>query len=216
VPSNTCAVTLTATSQETCRGTWITHTTTCPVATAPLLAINVNCPANPVSPVGPITYSGSVSNAGNITLTNILVFSSQPTNRTLLLGPVTLAPAASASFSGSYTPVGGANPTTNLITATGLDICQARPMNAGASCLVLVAPVGFAQVVGAPTVAGGSINLSFPTEKGKYYTVQQKNSLKDPTWTDLTTVVGTGGSMTITDALAAQEPTRFYRIIVTP
>jgi hypothetical protein len=38
--------------------------------------------------------------------------------------------------------------------------------------------------------------------------------LNDPTWTDLKTVAGTGGNVLITDATAAQQPTRFYRVMV--
>ena len=44
VPFNICAVTVTVTSQETCKGTWITNTVSCPVATTALLALTQNCP----------------------------------------------------------------------------------------------------------------------------------------------------------------------------
>jgi hypothetical protein len=45
------------------------------------------------------------------------VFSSQPSN-TLVLGPITLDPGASAPFSGSYIAIGGSDPTTNSIIVT--------------------------------------------------------------------------------------------------
>ena len=47
-------------------------------------------------------FSGSVSNRGNVTLTNVHVFSSQPVANSLVLGPITLAPGAVAIFAGSY------------------------------------------------------------------------------------------------------------------
>jgi len=66
---------------------------------------------------------------------------------------------------------------------------------------------------------GVGLSLSIPTEIGKSYTVQYKNNLTDPTWTDLVppgSVSGTGGPLTITDPTPAGQPTRFYRIMVTP
>jgi hypothetical protein len=37
------------------------------------MVVTQNCPVNPVGPGTILTYSGSVSNAGNITLTNVVV-----------------------------------------------------------------------------------------------------------------------------------------------
>jgi hypothetical protein len=70
--------------------------------------------------------------------------------------------------------------------------------------------------ISAPMMAHGILSLSFPTENGKSYAMQYKNTLNDPTWTDLETVVGTGGNLTITDATAAQRWMRFYRVMATP
>jgi hypothetical protein len=117
----------------------------------------------------------------------------------------------------SFTP-------TNTVMASGMDICQASTVAAAANCLGPVAlsePSGPAlqplvPIAGASTVANGSFSLSFPSENGKSYTVQYKNTLSDPAWTDLETVVGTGGNLPITDAAAAQQRTRFYRVISTP
>src|SRR5205814_10464303 len=54
----------------------------CPAITTPRLSLVKHCPANPVPPGGIATFSGTVSNAGNITLTNVLVFNNRPTNNT--------------------------------------------------------------------------------------------------------------------------------------
>jgi type VI secretion system secreted protein VgrG len=111
---------------------------------------------------------------------------------------------------------------TNTVTATGMDICQARTAAAAADCLgpvPLVVERGpsvplLVSIIDAPSLANGL--FAFPSENGKSYTVQYKNSLSDPAWTDLETVAGTGGNLPITDAAAARQRARFYRVISTP
>jgi len=108
--------------------------------------------------------------------------------------------------------------TTNTVTATGVDICEGRTAAAAADCLGPVpTPLGLAETqpvraVRPPAAPNGAFNLSIPALTGKSYTVQYKNSLTDPVWIDLQTVVGTGGRVMITDPEAAREPTRFYRV----
>jgi hypothetical protein len=211
VPFNTCAVNVTATSQETCAGTWITNTTACPVATTPLLAVTATCPANPVSPGTLLIYSGTVSNAGNITLTDVNVTNDR-SGITPVFTAATLAPGESANFFGSYiAPATG--PVTSILTARATSLCGAPVMNtASSTCSIITAP-GIAAV---PTMANGFFTLSFPTKNGESYTVQYKNALRDPTWTDLEKVLGTGGNVPIKDATPVQPPTRFYRVMSTP
>jgi hypothetical protein len=108
----------------------------------------------------------------------------------------------------SFTP-------TNTVTATGMDTCQSRIVTAAANCLGRIGP-SIVPAISAPMMAHGILSLSFPTENGKSYAMQYKNTLNDPTWTDLETVVGTGGNLTITDATAAQRWMRFYRVMATP
>ncbi len=113
---------------------------------------------------------------------------------------------------------------TNTVTVTGLDACQARTVAAAANCPGPVAPSPqfspLVQLLGAAIrasmAANGSFSLSFPSEKGTSYTVQYKNSLSDATWTEWKQVVGTGGNVPLTDATAALQPRRFYRIMFTP
>ena len=92
--------------------------TTCPITFTPNIALTETCPPGPVSVGSTVVFGGSVNNSGNVTLTNVLVFSSQPSNNTPLLGPITLAPGASAPFTGSYIALGGSNPTTNTTIVT--------------------------------------------------------------------------------------------------
>jgi hypothetical protein len=112
----------------------------------------------------------------------------------------------------SFTP-------TNTVTASGMDICQV-PVTAAANC-GCVASVSPVLIIGTPNVnSNGLFSLSFPTEVGKSYTVQYKDALTDPTWTDLVppgSVPGTGGPLTINDpSPAALHPSRFYRVMSTP
>jgi uncharacterized repeat protein (TIGR01451 family) len=161
VPFNTCAVTLTATSQETCAGTWITNTTSCPVATMPLLAVTQNCAANPVSPGGLLAYSGTVSNAGNITLNNILVINNQSGN-TPLISVATLAPGASTNFTGSYLAPTNCF-TTSTSTAAGRSICGVAVTNAvSTTCLITTTPqiVVTAICPATQVLPGGSLTFS--------------------------------------------------------
>jgi uncharacterized repeat protein (TIGR01451 family) len=116
---------------------------------------------------------------------------------------------------------------TNTVSAVGMDICQGRTVVAAANCagavdpttvfLLLVPPVPpLVPVINGPTtLSTGAFNLSFPTEIGKWYTVQFKHALSDPAWTDLEIVVGTGASLPIIDTAASLHPARFYRVIAT-
>lgn len=117
VPYNTCEVTVIVTSQETCAGTLITNSVSCPVTITPGITITESCPPGPVTNGSSVAFGGTVCNSGNITLTNIFVFSSQPNNASVL-GPVTLDSGACSNFMGSYTATGGSNPTTNSTIVT--------------------------------------------------------------------------------------------------
>jgi uncharacterized repeat protein (TIGR01451 family) len=122
VPANTCAFTTTfsGSGKDVCTPTAVTNTvaTTCVLSTTPGISITETCPPGPVTVGSPVVFGGSVSNTGNLTLTNVFVLSSQPNNNTLVLGPITLAPGGSAPFSGSYIATGGSNPTTNSTIVT--------------------------------------------------------------------------------------------------
>ena len=136
VPSNICEVTIIVTSQETCKGTLITNTISCPVTNTPCISITENCPTGPVTNGTYVSFGGSVCNCGNITLTNVFVYSSQLSNTLQtfaligshdslaaistywVLGPITLDPGACSNYMGSYYATGGSNPTTitNIVT----------------------------------------------------------------------------------------------------
>src|SRR5207237_362388 len=74
---NACSSTsvVTATGKDTCSGSSVTNTAsvTCPIVGTPRLVVRQTCPLVQVIPGGLLTFSGSVSNAGNVTLTNVVV-----------------------------------------------------------------------------------------------------------------------------------------------
>jgi hypothetical protein len=61
------------------------------------------------------------------------------------------------------------------------------------------------------SVGGGTLSMRFPTELGPSYVVEYKLNLTNANWTPLSTNLGTGAAVTVTDSLSA-APTRFYRV----
>jgi len=75
---------------------------------------------------------------------------------------------------------------------------------------VVVAP--YPIVVVTASVSGTTLNLSFPSVTGYNYIVQYKNNLTDSVWQTLSTVAGTGATITSTDSTTGNTK-RFYRVI---
>jgi hypothetical protein len=62
-----------------------------------------------------------------------------------------------------------------------------------------------------PTFSSNTFNVSLPTQSGRVYAFEYKNSLSDTNWLLLPLVPGNGGTSTLTDA-AATNSVRFYRV----
>jgi hypothetical protein len=77
---------------------------------------------------------------------------------------------------------------------------------------VVIANVGVASPTITPSLSSGNINLSFPTQLGRSYTVLSKTNLTDATWSTLTTTNGTG--LTAVVSSAANGGQRFFRLSV--
>ena len=137
VPFNACVVTVTATSQETCKGTWVTNTTSCPILTVAQITVTQVCPVRPTIPGELLTYSGTISNAGNITLNNVVVTNSQSGN-TPLISVATLVPGATASFTGSYLAPATGSTTTSSSTAHATSLCGAPVSNTASSTCAII------------------------------------------------------------------------------
>lgn len=108
---------------------------------------------------------------------------------------------------------------TNTVTAKGADVCQGRPVTALAACAGSgSSPIPL--VIGGagappPRLSNGNFSWSFATQNGVSYIVEYKSLLSDPSWTDLQTVAGSGGIVTITNT-AAERPAGFYRLKISP
>jgi len=103
---------------------------TCTICATPAISVTKTCPVTPVQPGGTLTFSGSVSNAGNVPLTNVVVFNNQPSNNTPVFGPVVLAVNQSLNFTGSYTvPSDSCGPYTDTLTAIGSSACGGNVTN---------------------------------------------------------------------------------------
>lgn len=63
-----------------------------------------------------------------------------------------------------------------------------------------------------PSLSGGTVNLSFPTQLGKAYTIQYKGLLTDPSWSTLTTTNGTASTVVIGDSTGNGQ--RYYRLSI--
>jgi len=87
----------------------------------PVLVVAKACPAHPVPPGGTLVWTGSVTNASEIVLSNVVVLNDRPSSDTVVFGPATLAPGESASFSGGYSVHAcSCGPHTDTLTATGV------------------------------------------------------------------------------------------------
>ena len=167
-PANACSVssTVTARGSNTCAGVVATASAsaTCTLVTSPALVVRQNCPAVPVSAGGVLNYSGSVSNAGNLTLTNVLVVNSQ-TGTNVIYTALALLPGAVSNFTGSYTvPVGTLCSISSIATATGREICAGNTLtnHATNTCTLATAP-SIAVTLNCPagtTSPGGLITYS--------------------------------------------------------
>jgi len=123
-----------------------------------------------------------------------------------VLGPISLAPGQTESYSGSYTTV--FNTSSVTITASGQETCAGTTATNAIVCAVVTTP--------AMTRVNGANRITFPTANGGTYTVQYKNNLSDPAWINLESVPGTGAPITIQDIPVPGQPTRFYRVMMTP
>jgi len=138
VPLNSCGPyrdTVNALGADKCFGRIVTASDfkDCPGITSPKISVVKHCPANPVAPGGLAIFSGTVSNAGNITLTNVIVVNNRPTNNTPVLGPITLAPGQATNFTGSEVVPQNCCTYFDTLIATGVSICTGSNVAASAT-----------------------------------------------------------------------------------
>src|SRR5204862_4928674 len=108
VPTDVCSITdiVSVSGHDVCNNPVSgSATNTCPVLTTPRLALSKACPPVPPTPGGVMTYSGTITNIGDVATTNLtLIDSIFGTNTAAPTPPASarLAPGAGATFSGGY------------------------------------------------------------------------------------------------------------------
>src|SRR6185295_13648657 len=135
--------TLTARGNDNCSGGVVTNaaTATCSISGTPLINVTLNCPASAVVTGNAITFSGTVSNPGNVTLVNVTVVDLQASPSTVL-NIASLAPGASANFTATFISPANACAVTSTVTARGSNTCAGviATANASATCTLLTTP----------------------------------------------------------------------------
>lgn len=147
VPANhdacTIANSLVVTARDKCSNSNVTagSSMTCNVTPNPAIAVTRNCPATPVSPGGAFNFTGTVRNGGNVTLSNVTVTVNRPAAGTVVYTAASLAPGASASFSGSYTAPMDECSVTDTVTVTATDRCGNQVSNSvETTCPIATSP----------------------------------------------------------------------------
>jgi len=146
VPMDYCDDVVTAVGKAACVDSMpvsANATTKCPIVTSPMIMVSKNCPSAPVASGDEFTFTGTVHNVGNVTLTDVVVVNNQPTNGTVVLGPITLPPGGSESFTASYKLAANCCETLDVLTAQGRDRCTGKLVEntAAAICPVRWSPL---------------------------------------------------------------------------
>src|SRR6185369_1266158 len=106
------------------------NTQFCPGTNAPGIVVTKACPVGLLQPGQTNVVTGTVTNTGNITLTNVVVTNTIAALGNVsrrVLGPISLAPGAGANFSDSYTiPLDSCGPYRDTFAASGADKCFGR------------------------------------------------------------------------------------------
>ena len=149
--SNNSTDTVTASGSDVLNQTPVqdTATASCGAAVNPAIEVSKICTAD-INAGGSgidVTFSGVVSNTGDVALGNVTVVDDNgtpgvPGDDVTVLGPISLAPGASAPYSGGF-GVSGSSSSTDIVTASGSDVLTQTPVQdtATANCQAAVNPV---------------------------------------------------------------------------
>jgi hypothetical protein len=121
-------------------------TASCAADVNPAIAVSKSCSAviNGSGNGIDVLFSGTVSNTGDVALENVTVVddrgTADPSDDLSVLGPISLAPGASAPYSGGFAANGSSS--TDNVTASGSDVVTQTPVqdSASASCAADVTP----------------------------------------------------------------------------
>jgi len=162
---------------------------------------------------GLYVYTGTVRNTGDVELTNIFVFSSQPNANTRVLGPLELAPGESQQFTGSYTVTTNSNQATGVVTTSGMDTCHGGTVTAAAGCSGAVLPLRIISVVHA---TNGFTTVTWTASPGSIYTLQCKTNVIDVNWINLVGNVTAISNTASKSDYVGSTVQRVYRVLLLP
>jgi uncharacterized repeat protein (TIGR01451 family) len=211
-PTNACSVTDTLLASANAGTVANGVQTTCPIATTPAITVTETCAINPVSLGETLVFSGAVSNAGNVTLTNVVVVSNQPTNNTPVLGPITLTVGATTNYSAAFTPSDCGPSIASTVTGRGASVCSGGMVTSSVTTACEVTCPSPAPLMLNPAHAGNTFVFSFQTQSNRLYTVQVTPSLAPTDWRVLTNFVADGSPAVIHDTMTDTQ--RFYRLFL--
>src|SRR5262249_12849869 len=142
-----------AVGAQVCDGTNVTAlaTASCQGTTIPRIALQVDCPATPPAQGEMFFYSGSVSNSGDVTVSDLIVADDKSG---LLMHVASLAPTETADFFGFYLATNCGPNMVTRVTVIGPDACSGISVSNqfNASCSVICPG---ALVLVNPTANGG-------------------------------------------------------------
>jgi hypothetical protein len=107
-----------------------------------LVAITKECPAEPVAIGETVTYNGVVTNTGDITLTDLVVYGSlRGSGDPSYLGPINLAPGESVSYKASFI-VSAENCGQETVTVEATSLCGDVHVtdSVSSACPIVVSP----------------------------------------------------------------------------
>ena len=122
---------------------------------------------------------------------------------------------SSSRFTITRSVIAGGGTTPSTSSRFQLNSTIAQPLAAVPSSTRFSIQGGFwitpAPIFFAPTKIGTNFVISIQSELGKTYTVSYASSLSSPAWQTLTNVTGNGGTITVTNPVAAGVQ-RFFRL----
>jgi uncharacterized repeat protein (TIGR01451 family) len=169
VPANqdACAIanTLAVSARDKCSGSNVTASvsTTCSVTAASAISVTKNCPAAAVAPGGLLTFTGTVRNGGNVTLSNVIVVVDRPAPGTIVYTNASLAPGASAPFTGSYTAPLDECSVSDTVSVAAIDRCGNQVSNSTTTTCPIATTPGVAissSCPDAPVMPGAAMQLA--------------------------------------------------------
>ena len=104
------------------------------ILTTPAITVTQACPTTPVVQGGILTYTGTVGNSGDITLTNVIVVNNWPAPNTVIFTAQSLAPGQITNFTGSYVVPQNCCVAWSTVEASGQGCAGAYPSTSARVC----------------------------------------------------------------------------------